>query len=93
VTNSPMLKAVGNSELLTFTDSDFSSCEDTRKSRSGACIFFCNSLIYWKSGKQNHVSRSTSEAQSNPSLEQSTLKLLISGFNKKLPKKESMFAI
>jgi len=32
-------------------------------------------------------------AQSNPSHEQSTLKSLISGFNKKLPKKESKFTM
>jgi hypothetical protein len=63
VTDSPMLKTAGNSELLTFTDSDFASCEETRKSRSGACIFFCNSLIHWKSGKQNHVSSSATEAE------------------------------
>jgi len=63
MTNSPTLKAAGNSELLTFTDSYFSSCEETRKSRSGACIFLSNSLIYWKSGIQNHVSRSTTEAE------------------------------
>jgi hypothetical protein len=50
-----MLKAAGNSELLTFTDSDFASCEETRK-----CS---NSLIYWKSGKQNHISRRTTEAE------------------------------
>ena len=132
MTDSTMLKAAGNSELLTFTGSDFASCEETRKSRCEACIFFCKSLIYWKSGKQNHVSRSTTEAefyallegiteveflsilptkltkessiakilqfsviirvrerlpaQSNPSHEQSTLKLLISGFNKKFAK-------
>jgi hypothetical protein len=55
-----MLKAAGNSELLTFTDSDFASCGN-KKSISGASIFFCNSLIYSKSGKQNHVSRSTAE--------------------------------
>jgi hypothetical protein len=58
-----MLKAAGNSELLTLSDSDFSPCEETRKSRSGDCIFFCYSLIYWKSGKQNHVSRRTTEAE------------------------------
>ena len=61
--NSPIFKAAGNSELLSFTDSVFASCEETRKSRSRACIFFCNSVIYWKSGKQNHVSRSTTEAE------------------------------
>jgi hypothetical protein len=58
-----MLKAAGNSELLTLTDIDIASSEETRKSRSGAFIFFCNSLIYWKLGKQNHVSRSTTEAE------------------------------
>jgi len=36
VKNTPMLKAAGNSELLTFTESDFASCEKTRKSKSGA---------------------------------------------------------
>ena len=103
------------------------------KSRSGACIFFYNSLIYYKLGKRNHVSRSTTEAefyvwlegitevesvqdvfhfanevdkrifnckniiqiqerlpaQSNPSYEQRTLKLLISRFNKKLQRTDA----
>jgi hypothetical protein len=47
-----MLKAAGNSELLSFTDSDSASCEETRKSGYGAYISFRNSLVYWKSGKQ-----------------------------------------
>ena len=63
VTNSPMLKAARKSELLTFTDSDIAFCEEIRKSISGACIAFCNWLIYLKSGKQNHVLRSTAEAE------------------------------
>jgi hypothetical protein len=58
-----MLKAAGNSELLTFTDSEFASCEETRKKQIWSLYFFCNSLIYWKSGKQNDVSRSTTEAE------------------------------
>jgi hypothetical protein len=33
-TNSPIVKAVGNSEMLTFIDSEFSTSEETRKSRS-----------------------------------------------------------
>ena len=39
VTNSPMLKAAGNLELLTFTDSDFASYEETIKSRCVVCSF------------------------------------------------------
>jgi len=70
VNNSPIVKAAGNSELLTFTDSDFASCQETRKRISVACIFFCNSLIYWKSGKQNHVSISTTEAEFHALLEE-----------------------
>jgi len=45
----PMFKTTGNSELLSLSEGDFASCEETRKSRSGACIFFCNSLIHWNS--------------------------------------------
>jgi hypothetical protein len=46
-----MLKTAGNSGVLTFTDSDFASCEETKNNRFGAYIFFCDLLIYWKSGK------------------------------------------
>ena len=51
-----MFKAVGNSEVTTFSDSDLASCEKTRARRSVACIFF-------NLDKQNHVSRSTTSAE------------------------------
>ena len=34
-----------------------------KKSISGVLIFFRTLLMYWRSGKQNHVSRSTTEAE------------------------------
>ena len=47
----------------------FCSCEEKRKNRSEDCISLCNSLVYWKSGKQNHNSKSTAEAEFNALLE------------------------
>jgi len=58
-----MLKAAEYSELFTCADSDFYSSEKTIRSRSGAYIIFSKSLICGQSGKQNHVSRSTAEAE------------------------------
>jgi len=57
VTNLPNAQSCRISELLTFTDSYFASCEETSNGRCGACIFCCNSLIYMlclrESQKQN----------------------------------------
>ena len=47
----------------------FCFCRETRKRRSGACIFFWTSLTYWKWGKQNHASISTTEAEFHALLE------------------------
>jgi hypothetical protein len=54
-----MLKAAGNSELLTRTDNNFAFCEETSKAD-------------WKSVKQNHISRSTTEAEFYALLEKIT---------------------
>jgi len=58
-----LYKAQNTMHLHGYCDSDWASCQVSRKSLSGYCILLGSSLISWKSKKQESVSLSSCEAE------------------------------
>ncbi|WOG86546.1 hypothetical protein DCAR_0205758 [Daucus carota subsp. sativus] len=58
-----LLKASDKLKLQAFSDADWASCVDTRRSVTGYILLFGNSPITWKSKKQSTVSKSSAEAE------------------------------
>jgi hypothetical protein len=49
--------------LVAYSDADWAGCSDTRRSITGWCMFLGNSLVSWKSKKQDQVSKSSTESE------------------------------
>lgn len=57
------LQPCPNFQLVTYTDADWATNPDDRKSSAGFCIFLGDSLVSWSSRKQRVVSRSSTESE------------------------------
>ncbi|XP_043710459.1 uncharacterized mitochondrial protein AtMg00810-like [Telopea speciosissima] len=57
------LRSSSSLTLSAFSDADWASCPNDRKSTGGYLIFLGNNLVSWQSRKQNIIARSSTESE------------------------------
>jgi hypothetical protein len=58
-----LLRRSSGSDLVIYTDDDWTGCPDTRRSTSGYAVFIGDNLVSWSAKRQTVVSRSSAEAE------------------------------
>jgi gluconate kinase len=58
-----LLRRSSSSDLVVYTDVDWASCPDTRRSTSGYAVFLGDNLVSWSAKRQTVVSCSSAEAE------------------------------
>lgn len=53
----------GKESLIAYSDADYTSCCDTRKSITGIVVKLCSAPVIWKATKQTITAESTTEAE------------------------------
>jgi hypothetical protein len=58
-----LLHRLSSSDLVVYTDADWASCPDTRRSTSGYAVFLRDNLVSWSAKRQTVVFRSSVEVE------------------------------
>jgi hypothetical protein len=58
-----LLRRSCSTDLVVYTDADWTGCPDTRRSTSGYAVFLGDNLVSWSAKRQTVVSRSCAEAE------------------------------